>query len=63
MRYLTHRKIAIADKLGSRALRADAMKAVTCGWHSFVVVSLPPEATFAQRWRRRLAKTSTFSGH
>ena len=38
MRYLAHRKIAIAEKLGSRALRADAMEAVTCGWLSFVVV-------------------------
>jgi hypothetical protein len=34
MRYLAHRKIVIADKLGSRALRADAMEAVTCGWLS-----------------------------
>jgi divalent metal cation (Fe/Co/Zn/Cd) transporter len=32
------RKIAIAEKIGSRALRADAMEAVTCGWLSFVVV-------------------------
>ena len=39
MRYLAHRKIAIADKIGSRALRADAMQAVTCGWLSFVVVA------------------------
>jgi divalent metal cation (Fe/Co/Zn/Cd) transporter len=38
MRYLAHRKIAIAEKLGSRALRADAMEAVTCGWLSLVVV-------------------------
>ena len=38
MRYLAHRKIAVAEKLGSRALRADAMEAVTCGWLSFVVV-------------------------
>ena len=38
MRYLAKRKIEIADKLGSRALRADAMEAVTCGWLSFVVV-------------------------
>lgn len=38
MRYLAHRKIAVAKKLGSRALRADAMEAVTCGWLSFVVV-------------------------
>ena len=38
MRHLAHRKIAVADKIGSRALRADAMEAVTCGWLSFVVV-------------------------
>ena len=38
MRYLAYRKIAIAEKLGSRALRADAMEAVTCGWLSVVVV-------------------------
>ena len=38
MRYLAHRKLDIADKIGSRALRADAMEAVTCGWLSFVVV-------------------------
>jgi divalent metal cation (Fe/Co/Zn/Cd) transporter len=31
MRYLARRKIAIAQKIGSRALRADAMEAVTCG--------------------------------
>jgi divalent metal cation (Fe/Co/Zn/Cd) transporter len=45
MRYLAHRKIAIADKIGSRALRADAMEAVTCGWLSFVVV-----ASLAAQW-------------
>jgi divalent metal cation (Fe/Co/Zn/Cd) transporter len=38
MRYLARRKIAVAEQLGSRALRADAMEAVTCGWLSFVVV-------------------------
>jgi divalent metal cation (Fe/Co/Zn/Cd) transporter len=38
MRYLARRKIDVAEKLGSRALRADAMEAVTCGWLSFVVV-------------------------
>jgi divalent metal cation (Fe/Co/Zn/Cd) transporter len=38
MRYLAHRKIIIAEKIGSRALRADAMEAVTCGWLSLVVV-------------------------
>ncbi len=38
MRYLAHRKIAIAGKIGSWALRADAMEAVTCGWLSLVVI-------------------------
>ena len=45
MRYLAHRKLDIAEKIGSRALRADAMEAVTCGWLSFVVV-----ATLAAQW-------------
>jgi len=38
MSYLARRKISIAERIGSRALRADAMEAVTCGWLSFVVV-------------------------
>src|ERR1700733_13066708 len=38
MRYLARRKIAVAEKIGSRALRADAMEAVTCGWLSLVAV-------------------------
>jgi divalent metal cation (Fe/Co/Zn/Cd) transporter len=45
MRYLAQRKIAIAEKIGSRALRADAIEAVTCGWLSFVVV-----ITLAAQW-------------
>jgi divalent metal cation (Fe/Co/Zn/Cd) transporter len=36
---LARKKIAIADRIGSRALRADAMETVTCGWLSFVVVA------------------------
>lgn len=51
MRYLAHRKIVIAEKLGSRALRADAMEAVTCGWLSFVVViSLAAQWAFGAWW-------------
>ena len=51
MRYLAHRKIAIAEKIGSRALRADAMEAVTCGWLSFVVVaSLAVQWLFGAWW-------------
>jgi divalent metal cation (Fe/Co/Zn/Cd) transporter len=38
MRNLARRKIAIAEKIESRALRTDAMEAVTCGWLSLVVV-------------------------
>lgn len=45
MRWLAHRKTAIAEKIGSRALRADAIEALTCGWLSFVVV-----ATLAAQW-------------
>ncbi len=35
---LARRKLAVADRLGSRAMRADAMESVTCGWLSVVVV-------------------------
>lgn len=45
MRWLAHRKIGIAEKIGSRALRADAIEAVACGWLSFVVV-----VTLAAQW-------------
>ena len=45
MRYLALRKIDIAEKIRSRALRADAMEAMTCGWLSFVVV-----ASLAAQW-------------
>ena len=35
---LSRRKLALAEQLGSRALRADAIEGVACGWLSFVVV-------------------------
>ena len=35
---LSRRKLRVADALGSRALRADAMESITCGWLSFVVL-------------------------
>jgi len=38
MYVLAKRKLVVAAKLGSRALRADAVEPVTCGWLSFVVV-------------------------
>ena len=39
MYVLAKRKIAVAEKIGSRALRADAIESITCGWLSFVVVA------------------------
>lgn len=38
MYLLAKRKIAIADKIGSRALRTDAVESITCGWLAAVVV-------------------------
>lgn len=35
---LARRKIAMAEQLGSRAMRADAAESITCGWLSLVVV-------------------------
>jgi divalent metal cation (Fe/Co/Zn/Cd) transporter len=39
MYVLAKRKIVVAERIGSRALRADAMESITCGWLSFVVVA------------------------
>jgi divalent metal cation (Fe/Co/Zn/Cd) transporter len=51
MRYLARRKIGLADKLGSGAMRADAMESITCGWLSFVVVvSLVAQAVVGAWW-------------
>jgi divalent metal cation (Fe/Co/Zn/Cd) transporter len=38
MAVLARRKLAIAERIGSRALRADAVESITCGWLSFVAV-------------------------
>jgi divalent metal cation (Fe/Co/Zn/Cd) transporter len=35
---LSRHKLRIAAALGSRALRADAVESITCGWLSFVVL-------------------------
>jgi divalent metal cation (Fe/Co/Zn/Cd) transporter len=35
---LSRRELRLADALASRALRADAMESITCGWLSFVVL-------------------------
>lgn len=38
MYFLSRQKLAVAEQLGSRALRADAVESITCGWLSLVVV-------------------------
>jgi divalent metal cation (Fe/Co/Zn/Cd) transporter len=51
MRYLATRKIDLANRLGSRALRTDAVESITCGWLSAVaVVSLGAQAIFGAWW-------------
>jgi divalent metal cation (Fe/Co/Zn/Cd) transporter len=39
MYVLSRRKLDLAGALGSRALRADAIESLTCGWLAFVVVA------------------------
>ncbi len=38
MYWLSRRKLAVAEALGSKAMRADAMESLTCGYLSVVVV-------------------------
>jgi divalent metal cation (Fe/Co/Zn/Cd) transporter len=38
MAVLARRKLKLADRLASRALHADAVESMTCGWLSFVAV-------------------------
>ncbi len=38
MYFLSRQKLKLATVLGSRALRADAVESITCGWLAFVVV-------------------------
>jgi divalent metal cation (Fe/Co/Zn/Cd) transporter len=38
MYVLARRKVDVARQLGSRAMRADAIESITCGWLSLVVV-------------------------
>jgi divalent metal cation (Fe/Co/Zn/Cd) transporter len=39
MYFLSRRKLVLAEKLGSRALRADAVESITCGWLGLGVVA------------------------
>ena len=48
---LSRRKLRLADALGSRALRTDAVESITCGWLSIVVViGLLAQLTLATWW-------------
>jgi divalent metal cation (Fe/Co/Zn/Cd) transporter len=48
---LSRRKLRLAEALGSRALRADAVESITCGWLSFVVlIGLLAQLAFAAPW-------------
>ena len=38
MYFLARQKLKVAETLGSRAMRADAVESITCGWLSLVVV-------------------------
>jgi divalent metal cation (Fe/Co/Zn/Cd) transporter len=51
MYLLAKRKLAVAEKIGSRALRTDAIESITCGWLSFVVlVGLVAQLVFGAWW-------------
>jgi divalent metal cation (Fe/Co/Zn/Cd) transporter len=51
MLVLARRKLALADQLGSRALRADAAESVACLWLSVVVVAgLVAQLAFGAWW-------------
>jgi divalent metal cation (Fe/Co/Zn/Cd) transporter len=39
MYVLSRRKLVLAEKLQSRALRTDAIENITCGWLAFVVIA------------------------
>ncbi|HLK82989.1 MAG TPA: cation transporter [Xanthobacteraceae bacterium] len=51
MSFLSRRKLGVAEALGSRALRADAVESITCGWLAFVVVgALIAQFLFGAWW-------------
>ena len=48
---LARRKLDVAGQLGSRAMRAEAVESITCGWLSLVVVvGLVANLVFAAWW-------------
>ncbi len=53
---LARRKLHVADRLGSHALRADAVESIACGWLSLVVVAgLAAQLAFGAWWTDAVA--------
>ena len=50
MRWLAKIKLRLADQLGSHALRADAIEAITCGYLSGVVILALLAQRFMPSW-------------
>jgi divalent metal cation (Fe/Co/Zn/Cd) transporter len=50
MYFLSRRKLRVASALGSRALRADAVESITCGWLALVVVGALVAQFFIGAW-------------
>lgn len=50
MYFLSRRKLKVASALGSRAMRADAVESITCGWLAFVVVGALIAQFFIGAW-------------
>jgi divalent metal cation (Fe/Co/Zn/Cd) transporter len=48
--FLSRRKLQVANALGSRALRADAVESITWGWLAFVVVGAPVVQFLIDAW-------------
>jgi divalent metal cation (Fe/Co/Zn/Cd) transporter len=56
MYILSRRKLVLAQKLQSRALRTDAIESITCGWLAFVVIAaLVAQWTIGAWWIDPLA--------
>jgi divalent metal cation (Fe/Co/Zn/Cd) transporter len=50
MYVLSRRKLRLADALGSRAMRTDAVESITCGWLAFVVVGALAAQLLIDTW-------------
>jgi divalent metal cation (Fe/Co/Zn/Cd) transporter len=50
MYFLSRGKLRLAGALGSRALRADAVESITCGWLAFVTIAALVAQLFIGAW-------------